>query len=108
MSVLERTLTDAEAMGRTREGDWDAFALLVARHHLRLVRYLARLSGSRESGEELAQDLDRFFEDPAIARRAVQPADVATCGAVVIRPGEKRLDSVWGIPGDSPWESFQL
>jgi hypothetical protein len=27
---------------------------------------------------------------------------------VVIRPGEKRLDSVWGVPGDTPWETFRL
>ncbi len=61
-----------------------------------------------ERGTELAQDLDGFFSDPSIARRAESPADVATCGAVVIRPREKRLDSVWGIPGDNPWESFRL
>jgi isopenicillin-N N-acyltransferase-like protein len=61
-----------------------------------------------ERGSELAQDLDAFFADPSIARRASSPQDVATCGAVVIRPLEKRLDSVWGVPGDSPWESFQL
>jgi isopenicillin-N N-acyltransferase like protein len=59
-------------------------------------------------GTELSQDLDGFFSDPSIARRAESPHDVATCGAVVIRPGEKRLDSVWGIPGDNPWESFRL
>jgi RNA polymerase sigma factor (sigma-70 family) len=56
MSVLERTLTDAEAMGRVREGDWDAFAALVDRHRTRLERYLARLAGSRDAGEELAQE----------------------------------------------------
>jgi len=61
-----------------------------------------------ERGTELSQDLDRFFSDQAIARRARSPGDVATCGAVVIRPKEKKLDSVWGIPGDSPWESFRL
>lgn len=61
-----------------------------------------------ERGSELAQDLDAFFAEPSIARRASSPEEVATCGAVVIRPREKRLESVWGIPGDSPWESFQL
>jgi isopenicillin-N N-acyltransferase like protein len=61
-----------------------------------------------ERGTELAQDLEGFFSDQSIARRAASPADVATCGAVVIRPREKRLDSVWGIPGDNPWESFRL
>jgi isopenicillin-N N-acyltransferase like protein len=61
-----------------------------------------------ERGTEHAQDLDLFFSDPSIARRASSIADVATCGAVVIRPRERRLDSVWGIPGDNPWESFRL
>lgn len=61
-----------------------------------------------ERGTELSQDLDHFFSDPSIARRAQSPGDVATCGAVVIRPREKKLESVWGIPGDSPWESFRL
>jgi isopenicillin-N N-acyltransferase-like protein len=61
-----------------------------------------------ERGTEHAQDLDLFFSDPSIARRAASIADVATCGAVVIRPRERRLDSVWGIPGDHPWESFRL
>lgn len=61
-----------------------------------------------ERGSELAQDLDSFFSDPSIARRAESRHEVATCGAVVIRPREKRLESVWGIPGDNPWESFRL
>ena len=61
-----------------------------------------------ERGSELASDLDGFFADTSIARRASSLEEVATCGAVVIRPGEKRLDSVWGIPGDNPWESFRL
>ena len=56
MSVLERTLTDAEAMERVQDGDWDAFAALVNRHRSRLARYLARLSGSTEAGEDLAQE----------------------------------------------------
>jgi RNA polymerase sigma-70 factor (ECF subfamily) len=56
MSVLERTLTDAEAMDRVRDGDWDAFATLVHRHRGRLARYLARLAGSVEAGEDLAQE----------------------------------------------------
>lgn len=61
-----------------------------------------------QRGSELSQDLDAFFSDPSIARRAASPHETATCGAVVIRPGEKRLDSVWGIPADNPWESFRL
>ena len=56
MSVLERTLTDADAMERVRDGDWDAFGTLVHRHRTRLARYLSRLAGSAEAGEDLAQE----------------------------------------------------
>jgi isopenicillin-N N-acyltransferase-like protein len=61
-----------------------------------------------DRGTELVGDLEAFFSDPSIARRADSSHDVATCGAVVIKPGERRLDSVWGIPGDHPWETFRL
>jgi isopenicillin-N N-acyltransferase-like protein len=61
-----------------------------------------------DRGSDLVGDLESFFSDPAIARRADSPHEVATCGAVVIKPGERRLDSVWGIPGDHPWETFRL
>jgi isopenicillin-N N-acyltransferase like protein len=61
-----------------------------------------------QRGSELAQDLEAFFSEPSIARRSTSPSDVATCGAVVMRSRERRLDSVWGIPGDVPWETFAL
>lgn len=69
------------------------------------------ISGSQErleKGARLLADLDAFFADPAIARRAAAASDVATCGAVKIWPGERRLDSVWGVPGDRDWETFRL
>ena len=75
------------------------------------IRTPEHIEGSQtrlERGNELAQDLDAFFDDPSIARRASSPHDVATCGAVVIRPLTRRLDSVWGIPGEGSWESFSL
>lgn len=59
-------------------------------------------------GEEKADDLEAFFADPAISRRAESRHDVATCGAVIAEPGKLRLKAVWGIPGDHPWETFQL
>jgi len=74
----------------------------------RTPEHIAGSDTRLERGTEHAQDLDLFFSDPSIARRATSIADVATCGAVVIRPRERRLDSVWGIPGDNPWESFRL
>jgi len=58
--------------------------------------------------ESKANDLDAFFDDPMISRKVDDPAAVGTCGAVVIRPVERTLKSVWGVPGDHPWETFQL
>ncbi len=74
----------------------------------RAPEHVAGSDARLQRGSDLCQDLEAFFADPSIARRAETPHDVATCGAVVIRPGERRLDSVWGIPGDNPWESFRL
>lgn len=59
-------------------------------------------------GEESADDLDAFFANPAISRRASQPHDVATCGAVIMEPGNLTMRAVWGVPGDHPWETFRL
>ncbi len=61
-----------------------------------------------ERGLDLAFDLDGFFAEPAIARRATEPHGVATCGAVTMYPAERRMETVWGVPGDRPWETFQL
>jgi isopenicillin-N N-acyltransferase-like protein len=74
----------------------------------RAEEHVASSQARLEHGTDLAQDLDVFFADPAIARRAAGPKDVATCGAVMIHPGQRRLQSVWGIPGDTPWETFRL
>ncbi len=61
-----------------------------------------------ERGQDLAYDLEGFFAEPAIARRATEPHAVATCGAVAMYPAERRMETVWGVPGDRPWETFQL
>jgi isopenicillin-N N-acyltransferase like protein len=61
-----------------------------------------------ERGVELARDLDGFFADPAIARPSTDPHLSATCGAMIMHPMELRLDSVWGLPGQQPWETFRL
>ncbi len=59
-------------------------------------------------GAETADDLEAFFASPLIARRVENPEDVGTCGAVIMEPPKRRMRSVWGIPGDRPWETFQL
>lgn len=48
--------SDAELVAQARAGDAGAFAALVDRHQDALVGYLARLSGSAERAEELAQE----------------------------------------------------
>lgn len=49
-------MTDAELMAGTKTGDRDAFARLVERHADSLVSYLARLTGSPDTAEDLAQE----------------------------------------------------
>jgi RNA polymerase sigma-70 factor, ECF subfamily len=48
--------TDAELMARVKGGDRGAFAELVERHKDALTAYLARLAGSRDRAEDLAQE----------------------------------------------------
>lgn len=48
--------SDSALMGRIGQGDREAFAVLVDRHKHSLTNYLARLTGTRERGEELAQE----------------------------------------------------
>jgi isopenicillin-N N-acyltransferase like protein len=58
--------------------------------------------------EASVDDYEALFADPAVSRRVDSPHEVATCGAVVMEPALRRMRSVWGIPGDHPWETFQL
>ena len=74
----------------------------------RLQQYVDSSNLRLEVATELADDVDAFFADPRISRRVEDMADVGTCGAVIIEPGERRMRAVWGIPGDHPWETFQL
>lgn len=54
---------DGELMTRVQAGDRDAFATLVERHKVNLVRFLTALSRDRDRAEEVAQDaFVRLFE----------------------------------------------
>ena len=81
----------------TRHEESERAADLVASSQTRLER-----------GRDLAFDLEGFFAEPSIARRAPEPHAVATCGAVAMYTAERRMETVWGVPGDGPWETFQL
>lgn len=59
-------------------------------------------------GTTSASDLDAFFASPDISRHGQQPHEIATCGAVVMRPETRQMRAVWGVPGDFPWEEFEL
>jgi RNA polymerase sigma-70 factor (ECF subfamily) len=48
--------TDADLMTRMGEGDTQAFGFLVDRYKDPMVNYLTRLTGSRERGEDAAQE----------------------------------------------------
>jgi RNA polymerase sigma-70 factor, ECF subfamily len=48
--------TDAELMAKLRGGDSEALGGLIDRHQDAMVNYLTRLTGSRDRGEEIAQE----------------------------------------------------
>jgi RNA polymerase sigma-70 factor, ECF subfamily len=66
--------SEAELVERSRERDPQAFTELVDRHKDRMVNYLARMTGCRESAEDFAQEtfvrlyqqLDRYREEGAL------------------------------------------
>lgn len=80
----------------------------VGEEGARLEESIASSDLRLKLGSEMADDLDSFFGDPAISRRASSPEDIATCGAVIMEPASRRMRAVWGVPGDHPWETFQL
>ena len=51
--------TDVELMTRVRDGDVRQLAHLFARHHARLFNFYLRLTGDRESSEDMTQEV--FF-----------------------------------------------
>jgi isopenicillin-N N-acyltransferase-like protein len=74
----------------------------------RLPDWVANSDERLRIGEESAADLEGFFANPTISRRVEDLHEVATCGAVIIEPARRTMRAVWGVPGDHPWETFQL
>lgn len=74
----------------------------------RLPEHIAGSNQRLDTGNRSASDLEAFFADPAISRRATDPHQAATCGAVIMEPAKKQMRAVWGVPGDHPWEMFRL
>ena len=74
----------------------------------RLPEHVESSNTRLNEAAELADDPEAFFAEALICRRVDDPHDVGTCGAVMIEPRKRRMKAVWGIPGDHPWETFQL
>ena len=53
---MDQRPSDSELLTRARGGDSGAFRQLIDRHKDLMVRYLTRMTGSRERAEELAQE----------------------------------------------------
>ncbi len=49
--------SDTELMRRVRDGRTSALATLFERHHARLFRYCLRMTGNRQTSEDLVQDV---------------------------------------------------
>lgn len=80
----------------------------AAEEAARLPDWVANSHERLRIGEESADDLESFFANPTISRLADDVHDIATCGAVIIEPAKRTMRAVWGVPGDHPWETFQL
>lgn len=82
--------------------------LTAAEEGDRLPEHVENSNIRLEIGEKLAHDIEAFFEEPLISRRVEASHDVGTCGAVIMEPARGVMRAVWGVPGDHPWETFQL
>ncbi len=84
--------SDGELMAATREGDREAFGVLVDRHKDRLVGYLARLTGSAERAEDLGQEAFlRLYQGAATYRDEGRlPALLFSIALNLLRSEERR------------------
>ncbi len=84
--------SDADLMTRFAAGDREAFGELVERHKDGLVSYLARLAGSRDRAEDLAQEafLRLFRRAPAYRERGQFTAFLYRIATNLLRDEERR------------------
>ena len=101
-------LSDAQLVRRVLDGDVDAFAPLVDRHHDRLARYAARMIGDREDAEEAVQDaflrafraLDRYREEERFGGWLFRIL-VNQCRSILIRR-QRRAELLAAAPWEPP------
>ncbi len=82
--------------------------ITAAEEGRRLPEHVENSDLRQRIGEKLADDLEGFFGEPLISRSVDEELDVGTCGAVIFEPSARRMRAVWGLPGEHPWEIFQL
>src|ERR671921_777980 len=70
-SLLEVSASDAELVQRVRQGDLDAYGLLMTRYRLRFGRYAFHLLGNQSDAEEALQDA--FFRAYRALDRCREP-----------------------------------
>ncbi len=84
--------SDADLMARIGKGDPEALGQLVDRHKDAMVNYLTRITGSRDRGEELAQEafLRLFQAGPAYREQGRLIAYLFRIGTNLVRTAERR------------------
>jgi RNA polymerase sigma-70 factor (ECF subfamily) len=84
--------SEAELMQRLQGGDREAFVALVERHKDAVVSYLARLCGSRDRAEDLAQEtfLRLFRSAAAYSERGLLRAYLFRIATNLLRSEERR------------------
>jgi RNA polymerase sigma-70 factor (ECF subfamily) len=90
--IRQRAPSDADLMTRVRRGEREAFGVLVDRHKDGLVAYLARLTGSRERAEDLAQEafLRLYRAAPGYRERGRLAAFLYRIATNLLRSEERR------------------
>jgi RNA polymerase sigma factor (sigma-70 family) len=100
-------------MQKVREGDLPKMAILFERHHGALFRFFLRLTGNRESSEDLVQDVffrmlkyrHTYQDGNPFTSWMYQVARHAHLDGVAKRKGELTLDDQRGEPRAEPASS---
>src|SRR6266480_3822385 len=99
--------SDAALVTRAREGDQDAFRLLVERHSLRLFQLTFRMTGNEQDAEDLVQEtflraykrLDRFQSRAGLGTWLYRIA--ANCSLDLLRRQKRRCEQERAVEFDS-------
>lgn len=70
--MIFRAVEDADLVAKTRQGDVEAYNLLISRWESRVFNYLLRIAGSREDALDLSQEV--FLKGFQNVRKLQDPA----------------------------------